>query len=31
MEPPLAHWAHDRHEPGQWLWAVRLNFSDGRT
>jgi hypothetical protein len=31
VEPSLAHCGHDRHEVGQWLWAVRLNFADGRT
>jgi hypothetical protein len=31
MEPALTHCGHDRHEPGQWLWAVRLNFADART
>jgi hypothetical protein len=31
VEPSLAHCGHDRHEAGQWPWAVRLNFADGRT
>ena len=31
MKAAFAHCGHDRPELGQRLWAVRLNFSDGRT